>query len=76
MRMTPRQREVYVFVRQYWKMYGYAPSLQDIAMGLGLNSKGNVHRLVKVLLDKGALVREENKKRTLRGRKDVLENML
>jgi len=30
-------------------MKGFSPSLQDIAHGVGLRSKGNIHRIVHTL---------------------------
>ena len=55
--LTPAQTEVLEFVRQYTGKHGYAPTLEEIGAGLGLRSKGHVHRLVEALIQKGHLVR-------------------
>jgi Mn-dependent DtxR family transcriptional regulator len=64
--MTPRQRDVYLYVRYYWEKWGYAPSYMDIASGLGLSSKGGVHKIVKRLMELGLLERERYRPRDIK----------
>lgn len=64
--MTPRQRDVYLYVRFFWKQYGYAPSCLDIAQGLGLKSRNNILRIVDRLASLGILDKERYKKRTMK----------
>lgn len=64
--VTPAQKEVFLVIDEWWKKYGFGPSLRDIAyvrgkMGLG-NTKEIVDRLVKV----GAVKRVKGKRRTVR----------
>jgi len=53
--MTERQKMVLDFIELYIKMKGFPPSYMDIATGLNLRSKSNIHRLVHDLKDKGLL---------------------
>lgn len=51
--MTPKQKLVLDFIELYIKMKGYAPSYLNIAQGLGMRSKSNIHRLVHELEEEG-----------------------
>ena len=31
--MTPAQKEVFLVIDEWWKMYGFGPSIQDIVTG-------------------------------------------
>ncbi len=53
--MTPKQKLVLDFVQTYIKIKGFAPSYADIAQGLSLKSKSNIHRLVHELRKEGLL---------------------
>ena len=53
--MTERQKMVLDFIQTFIKMKGFAPSYNEIAQGLGMKSKSNIHRLVHVLRQRGLL---------------------
>ena len=53
--MSPRQKQVYDFIQAYIKIKGFAPSYMNIAQGLELKSKSNIHRLVHRLKEQGLL---------------------
>ncbi len=53
--MTPKQKLVLDFIKTYIEIKGFAPSYANIAVGIGLKSKSNIHRLVHDLKDKGLL---------------------
>ena len=53
--MTERQKMVLEFIELYIKMKGFPPSYMDIATGLNLRSKSNIHRLVHDLKHKALL---------------------
>lgn len=67
---TDRSREVYDFVRAYTLRHGYAPKLREIAVHLGIRSRGVVHRHLRALEDEGWLRIEPERARgvRLRGR--------
>lgn len=53
--ITLSQRKTYEFIRQYIDQYGHAPTTAEIAEGIGIKSRGVVHRYVKALQDAGLL---------------------
>ena len=64
--MTPKQKIALEFIKKYMEIKGYAPSYQNIAQGLGIKSKSNVHRLVHALQKQGVLELEPHKIRSLK----------
>ena len=64
--MTSAQSEVFLAVDVFWKRYGYAPSLGDIAYLRGKTGKGNTKRIVDSLVALGVLKCLANKKRSVR----------
>jgi len=74
--VTERQRAVLEFIQAYIRMKGFAPSLQDVATGLGLRSKSNIHRVIHDLEDQGLLTLVPNKVRTIKLRDRSVEKML
>ena len=59
--MTPKQKLVLDFVQTYIKIKGFSPSYADIAQGLSLKSKSNIHRVIHILQDEGLLVIKPHK---------------
>ncbi|EGT4052822.1 LexA repressor [Clostridioides difficile] len=51
-KLTNREEEVYLFILEYKSLYGYAPSIRDIAGGV-FCSVGYANRIVKILQTKG-----------------------
>ena len=51
--MTPKQKLVLDFINTYIKIKGFPPSYQDVAKGLGLRSKSNIHRIIHQLRSEG-----------------------
>jgi repressor LexA len=64
--LTPTQNRTLAFIRRYLKRRGYAPSLIEIAEGIGITSKGTAHRHVQALSDAGYI-------RLIPGRKRGIE---
>ena len=64
--MTSRQQLVLDFIQTYIKMKGFAPSMQDIATGLGLKSRSNSHRVIHDLRRQGHLRLNPHKVRTVK----------
>jgi len=63
--LTKRQKEILDFVQQFSDEKGYAPSVREIAQGLGLSSASTVHEHLQALKSKGYLESEENRARSL-----------
>jgi repressor LexA len=74
--LTDRQRRVLEFIQTYIKMKGFAPSMQDVATGMGLKSRSNIHRIVRYLEDNGLLTTVPHKFRTIKLRERSVEKML
>jgi repressor LexA len=53
--LSSREQDTYRFIREYIREQGQAPLLTEIAEGLGIRSKGVVHRYVKALADQGLI---------------------
>ena len=51
--MTPAQKQIYVVIDEYWKMYGYGPSIDDVMYLTGEQGRGNVRRKMWKLVDLG-----------------------
>lgn len=49
--LSTRQEDTYRFIRDYITRHGRAPLLEEIATGLGIRSKGVVHRYVQALAE-------------------------
>ena len=64
--LTATQHKTLDFIRQYLARQSYAPSLEEIAAGIGIRSKGTAHRHVRALAEAGAL-------RLIPGRKRGIE---
>lgn len=53
--MTSRQEMVLRFIRIYMEEKRVSPTLQNIAEGLGMRSRSNIHRIVHSLKKMGHL---------------------
>ncbi len=65
-RTSTKRQEILAFVKQYFKEYGYAPSVRDIKDGVGLSSTASVHYHLKALSESGELFIESSKNRAIR----------
>jgi repressor LexA len=64
MNLTPKQLRVLRLIHDSRRTQGYSPTMQEIADRLGV-SKVTVFEHVEALINKGALVRDRNKARSL-----------
>jgi SOS-response transcriptional repressor LexA len=64
--MTPRQKEVYMVIEEFWKKYGYGPSVDEVMYVLNAKGRGNVHRMMKRLVELGYCKSMPDKARTYR----------
>lgn len=67
MSLTPHQRTVLNFVREFQAKRGYSPSLSDLAIAFGVRSKNAVAKVVRALTKEGFLEKDP------RGRIKILE---
>ena len=64
--MSPAQREVFLIVDEWWKRYGYSPSIRDIAYQRGRSGLGNTLEIVDRLVAKGVLKKLRKSGRSIR----------
>ena len=64
--MTPAQRQVFLIVDEWWKRYGYSPSIRDIAYQRGRSGLGNTLEIVDRLVAKGVLKKLRKSGRSIR----------
>src|SRR2546427_1726122 len=65
MAITRRQRQVYDYISEFVRKYGYSPSFEEIGDGLGLSSLATVHKHISNLEKKGLLSRDYNRSRSI-----------
>ena len=63
--LTPRQREIWSFVRDYSDRHGYPPTVREIGEAVGLASPSTVHAHLANLERAGLLRRDPTKPRAL-----------
>lgn len=55
--MSPAQKEVFIVVDEWWKKYGFSPTLRQIAEVRGKSGIGNTKEIVDRLVRLGVLKR-------------------
>jgi len=63
--LTERQLEIVAFIRDYRARRGIAPTQREICEHFGYSSFGTLQKHIRLLLDKGVLVRDWNQRRSL-----------
>jgi len=64
--MTFKQKQVYDFIVDYIKRNKISPTSSEIAQGIGIRSRGVIHRYVSALQAKGFLELIPNRRRNIR----------
>ena len=63
--LTPKQKDILDFIRAYRQKRGLSPTQREICEEFGYSSFGTLQKHIKLLLEKGVLVRDWNKRRSL-----------
>jgi repressor LexA len=63
--LTPRQREIYEFIREKIQKRGYGPTVREIGTEFGIKSPNGVMCHLKALQKKGLILREPNMSRAI-----------
>ena len=63
--ITPSEQKTLDFIRKHIGQHDYPPSYAEIALGIGISSKGVAHRYVQALIDKGYLSNEPGRHHSL-----------
>lgn len=64
--MTPAQREVFLVVDEWWKRYGFGPSIRDICKLRGKGGMGNTSEIIDRLVRLGVLKKLKGAGRSVR----------
>ena len=64
--MTPAQKEVFIVVDEWWKKFGYGPSIRDICTVRKKTGMGNTKEIIDRLVRLGVLKRLKNTGRSVR----------
>lgn len=66
MDMTPAQREVFLVVDEWWKLYGFGPSIRDICRARKKGGMGNTSEIIDRLVKLGVLKKLKGAGRSVR----------
>ena len=64
--MTPRQKDVFIVIDEWWKRFGFGPSVDDIMSFTGDKGRGNVNRICNKLCELGICKKIKGKPRSIR----------
>lgn len=64
--LSKRQQDAYQFIRDFIFRHGHGPVLEEIAQGMGIHSRGTIHRYVQALSDAGLIEVEAGRHRGIR----------
>jgi len=64
--MTPAQKEIFLIVDEFWKTYGFGPTIDDIMRLTGERGRGNVARKMSILIDIGVCKGVKGRARSIR----------
>ena len=63
--LTPKQQQIYDYIRSFTEANGYAPSVREIAVAVGLKSPSTVHFHLKGMRQAGLISQAEGKTRAI-----------
>lgn len=64
--VTPVQKEVFIIIDEWWKRFGYSPTLREIAHQRGKPGVANTKKIVDRLVSIGVLKKWDKRPRTIR----------
>ena len=64
--MTPAQREVFLCIDEWWRKYGFGPSIRDICNVRGKAGMGNTSEIISRLVKIGVLKKVKGAGRSVR----------
>lgn len=64
--LTKNDAASFKFIKEFIEKNGWSPSYQEIMEHLGLKSKSGVHRTIKILVERGYLVNQFGRVRSMR----------
>jgi SOS-response transcriptional repressor LexA len=64
--MTPAQKEIYLVIDEWWKRFGFGPTVDDVMRVTGERGRGNVSRKMWALVDLGVCKGSKRRARSIR----------
>ncbi len=64
--MTPVQKEVFLVIDEWWRRYGFGPSIRDICRIRGKGGMGNTSEIIERLVKLGVVKRLKRGQRSVR----------
>jgi len=64
--MTPVQKEIFLVIDEWWKNFGFGPTIDDIMKLTGEKGRGNVARKMQILIDIGVCKGVKGRARSIR----------
>jgi len=64
--MTPAQKEIFLVIDEWWKNFGFGPTIDDIMKLTGEKGRGNVARKMQILIDIGVCKGVKGRARSIR----------
>lgn len=64
--MSPAQKNTFLVIDEYWKNFGYGPTIDDIMRITGEKSRSNVSRKMKILIEIGVCKGLTSRARSIR----------
>jgi SOS-response transcriptional repressor LexA len=65
-KMTPAQKEIFLVIDEWWKRFGFGPSVDDVMRLTGEKGRGNVARKMKTLIEIGVCKGVAGRARSIR----------
>jgi len=73
--MTPAQKEIFLIIEEWWKEFGFGPSVDDIMEKTGEKGRGNVSRKMRALINLGVCKGVKGRARSIRPAYMSLRNL-
>ena len=64
--MSPAQKETFLIIDEYWKNFGYGPTIDDVMRITGEKGRGNVARKMRTLIEIGVCKGVPGRARSIR----------
>jgi len=64
--LTRKQQDIFEFLLTNQKNFTYPPTLEEVCLALGLNSRGSLHKHIKALIDAGLVEASDRKQKGIR----------
>lgn len=64
--MSPAQKETFLVIDEFWKKFGFGPTIDDVMYITGEKGRGNVARKMQILVELGICKAVKGRARSIR----------